>query len=591
MPGTPTEFNRDALITIQGGGVFGLFLIGQLEYVLQDLEIKPLAYAGTSAGAILATLSWAGYSPRQIRELLVAKADSQDGIVSLLGPFDSSFDFSDLGQLRARFGGLKARVPGLLDALKTLKGWDKKKWWKKWKALSVLMGQLDVNLLLQAFQDGETVLSLANALGCFAGDGLELQMEEWLRSSPLFKDYLIPDGQERLTFRHARKASESNPVPPLFLAATNLSTRSLELISSIKDDDDEYDYDDVSIARAVRASASVPGFFRPVRIRINNSDVSLADGGWISNYPMWVFSKDLRRRLLKMPAHQVLGSKPWVHVGLRLFPKSQSVAKPISTFGEFAGASFELATGGARSEMDDRATPRDGRLIHVWQKPEDADAIQDFLDLSSFSTNVVRRCFTDGREAAQTWLGRMSFALPDADPVEELLNGLANFAEEVFRARSPRTDIKARCNVFLPLGDEFRMAYRVRMNDALDTDYDLSFADTKSGLSGFAFTRRKAMVCNLEKIGELHASGKISASELFGMDKKLGGIVRADRTWLISVPIFDPSGIVTERWSDGMLEYKGEYYHELLPSIDGPVLECSISMRRFPSQKSGSKRT
>ncbi len=75
------------------------------------------------------------------------------------------------------------------------------------------------------------------------------------------------------------------------------------------------------------------------------------------------------------------------------------------------------------------------------------------------------------------------------------------------------------------------------------------------------------------------------------MDKKLGGIVRADRTWLISVPIFDPSGIVTERWSDGMLEYKGEYYHELLPSIDGPVLECSISMRRFPSQKSGSKRT
>jgi predicted acylesterase/phospholipase RssA len=572
MSGSPAEFNRDAVITIQGGGIFGLFLIGQLEYVLQDLEIKPLAYAGTSAGAMLATLSWAGYSPRRIRELLVNKAASKDGIVSLLGPFDPSFHFSELGPLAVRLEKLTARIPDLIKAIEPLKGLDKQYWWQKLNTLSTLRSKLDVNYLKQAFQDGETVLGLANALGCFIGASLEEQMEQWLRDSPLFKDYSIPDGQPRLTFRHARKASERYPLPPLFLAATNLSTRSLELVSSIKDDSDEYDYDDVAIACAVRASAAVPGFFRPAKTRINNSEVSLVDGGWISNYPMWVFSRDLRARLLKMPAHQVLGSKPWVHIGLRLFPKSKSAAKSISTLHEFAGAAFELATGGARSEMDDRASPQDARLRPVWQKAKDAEAVENFLDLTSFDTNLVSRCFTDGREAAQGWLGKMSFALPGAAQIEELLRGLVNFAEEVFRAASPSIDIKARSNVFLPFKDEFRMAYRANMDDRLlDTDHDLSFADTKSGLSGFAFTRRKTMVCNLQKIGELQRSGKLSAEELFGMDKKLGGKVRPDRTWLASVPIFDPSGVVPERWSDGMLEYKGEYYHELPPSIDGPV--------------------
>lgn len=576
MSGRSAEFNRDAVITIQGGGIYGLFLIGQLEYLIQDLKIKPLAYAGTSAGAILATLSWAGYSPRQIRGLFESKAASTEGIVSLLGPFTTTngldaFEFSHLGCLAERLQNLAPKIPILIKAIEPLKDWDKKSIWNKFRILWTLHRDLDVDQLTSAFQDGQTVLRLANSLGCFPGEALEAQVEEWLLASPLFTDYSLREGQDRLTFRDARLASIEHPVPPLFLAATNLSSRSLELISSIKDEGDEYDYDDVPIAAAVRASAAVPGFFRPVRVSINNNNVSLVDGGWISNYPMWVFSRDLRARLLRMSAHQILGSKPWINVGLRLFRKSKPTSGNIDTFREFADAAFEIGTGGARSEMDDRAAPQDARLRAVWQDDDDADAVKDFLDLNSFDVNLVRGCFTAGREAAESCLGNMSLNLPPANRIEPLLEKLVEFAGDIFQAASPGLDIKARSNVFLPLGNEFHMAYRANMDGEMDLDRDLSFADTKSGLSGFAFTRRRTMICNLQRIGELQRSGKLSPQELFGMDKRLGGQVREDRTWLASVPIFDPLGIVPERWNDGTLDNKGAYYFELPPSIDGPV--------------------
>ena len=70
----PGEFDRLAVLTIQGGGVYGLNMLGQLAAVIDHHGITPLAYAGTSAGAVVAALSWAGYSPKEIRELFVGLA-------------------------------------------------------------------------------------------------------------------------------------------------------------------------------------------------------------------------------------------------------------------------------------------------------------------------------------------------------------------------------------------------------------------------------------------------------------------------------------------------------------------------------------
>src|SRR3989442_12354606 len=88
------EEQREAVLAIQGGGVYGLTLVGQLQAVLEN-GYRVLALAGTSAGAIVATLAWAGFSPQDMREVFLRLARSRDGTAlgALLGPFDpADFD-------------------------------------------------------------------------------------------------------------------------------------------------------------------------------------------------------------------------------------------------------------------------------------------------------------------------------------------------------------------------------------------------------------------------------------------------------------------------------------------------------------------
>ena len=55
----PGRFDKLASVSVQGGGVFGLTLLGQLQAVI-DAGFRIVALSGTSAGAIVATLYWAG---------------------------------------------------------------------------------------------------------------------------------------------------------------------------------------------------------------------------------------------------------------------------------------------------------------------------------------------------------------------------------------------------------------------------------------------------------------------------------------------------------------------------------------------------
>src|SRR5712691_6462617 len=108
--------NRDAVITIQGGGLFGLSLLGQLEAVIEKHRYVPLALAGSSAGAIVATLLWAGFPPSHIRDEFKAMVDEDSqALIKLLGPFEPppkpAFDF-------IRFGALKTDIQDLLRGLR-----------------------------------------------------------------------------------------------------------------------------------------------------------------------------------------------------------------------------------------------------------------------------------------------------------------------------------------------------------------------------------------------------------------------------------------------------------------------------------------
>ena len=98
----PTEFDRLAVITIQGGGIYGLNLLGQLSYLTEKLKVVPVAVAGNSAGSVVAALFWAGYTPWQIRNIFADLAGKQQ-LAALVGPFvptDSPYTLSDFRSLK-----------------------------------------------------------------------------------------------------------------------------------------------------------------------------------------------------------------------------------------------------------------------------------------------------------------------------------------------------------------------------------------------------------------------------------------------------------------------------------------------------------
>jgi predicted acylesterase/phospholipase RssA len=89
----PVHFDRNAVVTVQGGGLYGLTLLGQMAATLE--RSKVLALAGTSAGAIIAALVWAGWSPIELRNRLCCQAKHRY-LHSLPGHFEPDVEPFDL---------------------------------------------------------------------------------------------------------------------------------------------------------------------------------------------------------------------------------------------------------------------------------------------------------------------------------------------------------------------------------------------------------------------------------------------------------------------------------------------------------------
>jgi NTE family protein len=296
------ETNRDAVITIQGGGVFGLTVLGQLQAVIEKHHYTPLALAGTSAGAIVATLLWAGLKPKEIRSEFqnMVKGDPK-ALLGLLGPFpDPQFDF-------AAFCDLKREVEEnlrIIDRTLRRSAWNPARW------------VAPVTIYWHASNLKNKIIPLFERRGFFQGKGLEDKIEELLRrASDVPKDITAPN--EPLRFRHfadlMRENKEDSYRPPLLLTATNLTMRRLEVISSIDDR-----YMNVPIAKAVRASAGFPVFFTPRDLPECPDGGWFVDGGVVSNFPVWAFSDAFRQKIQESPIYRHLAPKPWIRIGLRV---------------------------------------------------------------------------------------------------------------------------------------------------------------------------------------------------------------------------------------------------------------------------------
>ena len=96
-------------------------------------------------------------------------------------------------------------------------------------------------------------------------------------------------------------------IVPLILTATNLTTRELILFRSFDDR-----FHSLSVAKSVRRpSAGFPVFFRPVNLTPNLQGWYV-NGGMISNFPAWVFSRELRHSMAGDGRYKDLGDPPLV---------------------------------------------------------------------------------------------------------------------------------------------------------------------------------------------------------------------------------------------------------------------------------------
>ena len=391
------EFDRLAVVTIQGGGIYGLNLLGQLSYLTEQLKIVPVAVAGNSAGSIVAALYWAGYAPWEIRNVFVEMARDKN-LTALVGPFkpkDAPYTPADFRALKndcERFAdeGLSADVAA---------GWFR----RQWRRAAAPFRAVGTVLSLRSLQS--RISPLFATRGCFLGGEFTKRIDDLIREGPLLKNRTdLPTGGF-LEFGDVRKLIEKDPEinpPALFLTATNVTGRKLEVFNSI---DDRYDH--VPIAEAVRASAGFPAFFRPVEFKGKRYGGWYADGGIVSNYPAWIFSQAFRVGLLDSPYYRLLGTRPWVHFGLRL-ERSPITTEPGSTDSKLYVSSLaRLMLGGeARTDLEERMAGLVTRSFTIEQpsekqlpsKESDIPVPKDLLDIDAISAELVQEMYRFGRE-------------------------------------------------------------------------------------------------------------------------------------------------------------------------------------------------
>ena len=233
--------NMKAYAILDGGGVKGAALVGAL-FAAQQHQIEWLGYGGTSAGAIVATLASVGFTPSELKTIIVES------------PFTDLLDDGTGDALEE----LRKSVIAIADAIKS--GELQKKPCRTLRKLSVQF---------------QPLIDVASNLGLYSGD----RLREWLRGRIVEKKTMLK-GANDISFADLK----SNACLPLKIVASNITDKSAVIYP-----DDTGDGE--SVLDAVRASVCYPFVFRPVR----RDPRRLVDGGLCSNLPVFLFDEEAKR--------------------------------------------------------------------------------------------------------------------------------------------------------------------------------------------------------------------------------------------------------------------------------------------------------
>lgn len=215
----------------EGGGVKGIAFVGALEAARERGIERWVNVAGTSAGAIIASLLAVGYDPAQLRTIL----EKTDYAM-----------FADYGWGGKIVGGTRNMIRGL----------------------GLCQGKAFTDWLAERFKESP----VGKADPTFADVERTLPPE------------LDADEREKARFRLRVIASDITEGRMLVLPD--------DIVDYTDKDGRPYTKEDLPIARAVRMSMSFPYFFEPVELYRNGRVHYIVDGGLLSNFPVFLFDGD-----------------------------------------------------------------------------------------------------------------------------------------------------------------------------------------------------------------------------------------------------------------------------------------------------------
>jgi len=538
--------NREAVIAIQGGGIYALPMLGQVRKVLQAGYV-PIGFAGNSGGAILATLLWAGRTPNEIEDAFNKLLDEKpDGLTSLLLSSESEEQAFTLQQLHETMDSLRKMYITISR---------RSPFWLLKICRIILTARRLIAKLDPHWQQR----------GFFAGER--------------FQEFIEGQVKHGLGIRSARRPVTFGDVndgrPPLMLMATNVSRGSLELIDST-----DRDYRNLSVAKAVRASAGFPGFFMPVDLEGVGAGRCFVDGGMISNFPLWAFSDAFRTKLQNSAVYGWLAPRPWLPIGIRV--RDEGEAREVTAPSRYLRRLAAISTGMARNELEDRlinATQQEALIIE-----QDARTLPinprtkrplDVLDIDAVTKENISEIIRSGEEAAARrfeQVGIYTLYNPHcSEKIAEILEDLLRRCEHVMQ-RDPQ-ELSLRANIFIPVEQRMEMCFSARMEG--DPDDGLVFEDLRSGVTGWCYQTRSPAICDLRAVSEIwkKSAEDPSFQPPFKMSRLQQGRIRDDRSWLISYPVFDPTERQPLKRRDRLFpDVFGPALHPLKADMVGPLL-------------------
>jgi len=357
-----------AFVALSGGGAKGLVHVGALR-ALEDRDVQFLGLAGTSAGAIVATLAAAGFRAHELVD-----PDARTTLLDRLGEIDPT-----LAVTTGIFG------PGGWSRIRVFRALFKRK--RLFAAAALLIWALPGVGALWILVSGDILAFAAWLVGwigltCMIGWSVRA-MFGGLADLERFKNALGRLLQERMFPEEPGRVVTMSDFgtggrPQLKIVSANLSAKRLHLFSSVGTPA-------TPAADAVAASICLPVIFKPQFLA---GDVHV-DGGIVSNLPAWPFDEE---RELDPEA---------LTIAVEIEEATQS-SETVSTFG-WIFAAIRTALSGA------------GELNVRVAGPAEQLALPTQIDLLDFdvSAEVAFQEVRDVTAAAGLQLDRRLFRLPE----------------------------------------------------------------------------------------------------------------------------------------------------------------------------------